>query len=153
MSADNEAPAASAPPATVDPQDPLPESNWFWRRVFIFALTGVLLFGVYWYVDTLATAALLLNETAIQGLISLLKIVLFLVAGNQALYLVAPSAEQAGKWLATLSAWKSGVSTSSTSTATAPDGSRATATTSATPQAPAAAPPVIRTTEVDAAPK
>jgi hypothetical protein len=47
------------------------------------------------------------------------------------LYLIAPSAEQAGKWLATISAWKGGISTTSTSKATAPDGSKAEATTSA----------------------
>jgi hypothetical protein len=146
-----ETPAASAPPVTVDPQDPLPESNWFWRRVFIFLLTWTLLAGVYWYVDTLADAALLLNETAISGLISLLKLALWIVAGLITLYLIAPSAEQAGKWIATLSAWRSGVTTTSTSTATSPTGS-ATATTSAIPATPAAS-PVIRTTEVDAAPK
>ena len=89
MSAEN--PAASAPPVTVDPQDPLPESNWFWRRVFIFLLTATILFGVWYYVDTLATAALLLNETAIKGLISLLKFALWLIAGLITLYLIAPS--------------------------------------------------------------
>lgn len=151
MSADTENSAASAPPVTVDPQDPLPESNWFWRRIFIFGLSIILLFGVWWYADTLATAALLLNETAIKGLISLLKFTLWIIAGLITLYLIAPSAEQAGKWIATLSAWRSGVSTSSTATATAPSGASASATTSATPKDAAA--PVIRTTEVDAAPK
>jgi hypothetical protein len=145
-----ETPAASAPPVTVDPQDPLPESNWFWRRVFIFLLTATILFGVWYYVDTLATAALLLNETAIKGLISLLKFALWLIAGLITLYLIAPSAEQAGKWIATLAAWRSGVTTTSTSSASSPAGS-ASATTTATPTAPAS--PVIRTTEVDAAPK
>lgn len=146
-----ETPAASAPPVTVDPQDPLPESNWFWRRVFIFLLTATILFGVWYYVDTLATAALLLNETAIKGLISILKFCLWLIAGLITLYLIAPSAEQAGKWIATLAAWRSGVTTTSTSSASSPAGS-ASATTTATPTAPAT-PPVIRTTEVDAAPK
>jgi hypothetical protein len=145
-----ETPAASAPPVTVDPQDPLPESNWFWRRVFIFLLTATILFGVWYYVDTLATAALLLNETAIKGLISLLKFALWLIAGLITLYLIAPSAEQAGKWIATLAAWRSGDTTTSTSSASSPAGS-ASATTTATPTAPAS--PVIRTTEVDAAPK
>lgn len=150
MSAEN--PAASAPPVTVDPQDPLPESNWFWRRVFIFLLTATIMLGVFWYVDTLATAALLLNETAIKGLISLLKFALWLVAGLITLYLIAPSAEQAGKWIATVAAWRSGVTTTSTSSASSPAGS-ASATTTATPTAPATTPPVIRTTEVDAAPR
>lgn len=147
-----ETPAASAPPVTVDPQDPLPESNWKWRRLFIFALCAVLLGGVYWYVDTLADAALLLNETAIKGLITLLKMALYLVGLLVILYLIAPSAEQAGKWIATLSAWRSGVTTTSTSSASSPAGS-ASATTTATPTAPATTAPVIRTTEVDAAPK
>lgn len=147
-----ESPAASSPPAVVDPQDPLPESNWFWRRIFIFVLTGILLFGVWWYVDTLAAAALLLNETAIKGLITLLKMSLYLAGLLVVLYLIAPSAEQAGKWLATLSAWRSGVSTTSTATATSPTGASVTATTSATPP-PGTIPTSPPPADVDAAPK
>lgn len=137
-----ETPAASAgPPVTVDPQDPLPESNWLWRRFFIFGLTAIILIGVYIYADSLAKAALALNETAIKGLITLLKLCLYLIGLLVLLYLIAPSAEQAGKWIATISAWRSGVSTSSTSTATAPSGATATATTTASaPGAPVPAP-------------
>lgn len=149
MSADTESPAASSPPVVVDPQDPLPESNWFWRRSFIFVMSAAILFGVWYYVDDLGTVALSGNESAIKGLISLLKLALWLIAGLITLYLIAPSAEQAGKWIATLAAWRSGVSTSSTATATAPSGASVSATTSATPNAA----PVIRTTEVDAAPR
>lgn len=136
-------PAATAgPPVTVDPQDPLPESNWLWRRFFIFGLTAIILVGVYIYADSLAKAALALNETAIKGLITLLKLCLYLIGLLVLLYLIAPSAEQAGKWLASISAWKAGVSTSSTSTATAPSGASATATVAAGQSAsPLPAPP------------
>jgi hypothetical protein len=130
--------AAAAPPPTADPQDPLPESSWFWRRLFVGAATAALMFGVWWHIDTVGKAALAGSVPAVEGLIDLLKMCLYLVGLLILLYLIAPSAEQLGKWMATVSAWKGGVSTSSTARSTSPDGSKAEATTTAGPAAPGA---------------
>jgi hypothetical protein len=140
--------ATAAPPQTVvaDPQDPLPESNWFWRRVFVGVICGTILALVWFYTDALAEVAKGRSDAsnnAVDALESLLKLALYLLGLVIMLYLIAPSAEQAGKWLATISAWKGGVSTSATSKAVASDGSTAEATTKAgmtgaKPAAPAA---------------
>lgn len=123
--------AAASPPPTADPQDPLPESNWFWRRIFIFVITACLLAGVWFKVDDLSVIALIQNETAIRGLVTILKWALSLVGIMVLLYLVAPSAEQVAKMLSTLSAWKAGISTVSTSRAIGSDGSTAEASVAA----------------------
>lgn len=123
--------AASAPPPTADPQDPLPESNWVWRRIFVFIVLAALLAGAWFKVDTLGQVALAGNESAVLGLIAIIKWALALAGTLMMFYLVSPSAEQVVKMLATLSAWKSGVSTTSTSRAVSPDGSMAEASTSA----------------------
>lgn len=131
-------PAATASPpqtAVADPQDPLPESNWFWRRVFVGVICAALLALVWYRTEVIGQAALSGKAGAVDGLVDLLKLSLYLTGLVIMLYLIAPSAEQAGKWLATISAWKGGVSTTSTSKATASDGSTAQATTSAGPSA------------------
>ena len=147
--------ARGAPPPTADPQDPLPESNWFWRRTFIFLVLASLLAGAWFKVDIVGQVALRNGQTspdAILGLISIIKWALALSGILMLFYLVSPSAEQVVKMLATLSAWRAGVSTTSTSRATAPDGSMAEATTSAG-KAPGIAPPATTPSpEVDAAP-
>jgi hypothetical protein len=158
VAADTETPAAAANPLpTADPQDPLPESNWFWRRIFVGVICATLLFLVWWYADAIAKVALQDGKGVVEsvlGLVSLLKLALYLLGMVIMLYLIAPSAEQAGKWLATISAWKGGVSTSSQSRAVGPDGSTAEASTSAGPAR--TAPPVAPTKpvkpEVDLAP-
>lgn len=142
--------AAATPPPTADPQDPLPESNWLWRRAFIFLITIALLAGVWFKVDDLSVVALIQNETAIKGLITILKWALSLIGVMVLLYLVAPSAEQVAKMMATLSAWKSGISTVSTSRAIGSDGSSAEASVSA--GRPGASPPIRVNDDVDAAP-
>jgi hypothetical protein len=145
--------AAAAPPPTADAQDPLPESNWFWRRIFVGVICGAILFMVWWYADDIGEVALKnsgASEAAVNGLVDLLKLELYLLGLVIMLYLIAPSAEQAGKWLATISAWKGGVSTASTSRAIGSDGSVAESTTSAGPAA--EAPKTPPKPEVDLAP-
>jgi hypothetical protein len=149
--------AAATPPPTADPQDPLPESNWFWRRIFVGIICGTLLFIVWWYADAIAKVALQDGKGVVEsvlGLVSLLKLALYLLGLVIMLYLIAPSAEQAGKWIATVSAWKGGVSTSSSAKSTAPDGSSAEARTAAGPAVGAPAPPATpaKPGEVDLAP-
>lgn len=109
---------ATSPPesVSVDPQDALPESNWFWRRVTFITATGLILclfayalhLGAGWAAWPLTTC--LLAVVVIYG--------------------VAPSGEQAAKMFASVGIIKAGGSLTSTATATAPSG--ATATTTAT---------------------
>lgn len=86
-----------------DPQDPLPESNWVWRRLFACAVTiaALALTGlVVWRM----TAALLVivkgNSDATATVYALRDIAFYLVGLALALsvvYLIAPSGEQVAK--------------------------------------------------------
>lgn len=157
--------AAAAPPPTADPQDPLPESNWVARRWFVFLLGAIAMAGVgvtLWMLYSVGDATLKLIadlsgerdvralDTALSAVGSVIdalyKLGARLIGVVFALliaYLIAPSAEQATKMIATVWAWKGGISTASTARSTSPDGSTAEATTTAGPSAtaPAAATP------------
>lgn len=145
-------PAVTAgPPPTADPQDPLPESSWFWRRVFVFLFGLIAVIGVavvLWMLFTLGNATLELVaklsgprdvraldqsfEAVGAVILALYKLgswsMIVLLVGH-ILYLIAPSAEQAAKMMATVSAWRGGISTSTTSRATGPEGTAETTTT------------------------
>jgi hypothetical protein len=104
---------AAAPPAT-DCQDPLPESNWLYRRWLVFAgeaLRAVglafIMFALYGVATTGPAGA---EATGYLYQLGVWLIILSLV--DRVLYLVAPSAEQATKMMATVSAWRGGVFTS-----------------------------------------
>lgn len=77
----------------LDPQDPLPESNWFWRRLFLIGALVIL--------------------SAIKALETLLDrqqfMTDFLILADLVLYAVAPSAEQAYKMFQLTTLFKSGV--------------------------------------------
>lgn len=146
--------AAASPPPTVDPQDPLPDPSWLWRRVFVFATGGALLAFGYVQTAIIGQVAMKGSETAIAGLIKVAERDQALIAILILFYMVAPSAEQITKMLATASAWKKGVSTSSISRAVAPDGSTAEASNSAglAAAAPPPPPPPAPADDADAAP-
>lgn len=155
--------AAAAPPPTADPQDPLPESNWVARRWFVFLLAGLTLVAIaaiLYLLHSLGTATLdviarLSTTRDVRALDQSLEVVRAIITGLVQLgrglvgvifalliaYLIAPSAEQATKMLATVWAWKGGISTSSTARSTAPDGSTAEASTTAGPATGAQATP------------
>ena len=154
--------AASGPPPTADPQDPLPESNWTWRRYFVFGLAvlavgalAVILFMLYGLgTETLDVIARLSGARDVRALDQSLEVIGAIIEGLVRLgvhlsgiifalliaYLIAPSAEQATKMIATVWAWKGGVSTSSVSRSYAPDGSKAEASARAGPASSAPAP-------------
>lgn len=161
--ADTKPTADAGPPAVVmDPQDALPESDWFWRRVFVYLVlllatvsAGVVLYMLYTLgATTLELVAKLAGPRDVRALDQALETVgqvvhalyrlgfwsLILIMLMVTLYLIAPSAEQFGKWMATVSAWKGGISTTSTTRSVSPDGGTAEATTSAGPAAPTPAP-------------
>lgn len=162
MPADETAAAATTRPPTADPQDPLPESNWKWRRIFVFlnslaASAGIaVVLGLLFSIarETLEGRQSVQTTLAtIEALYGVAWWLVILLLADRTLYLIAPSAEQATKMLATVSALKSNVSFTSASRATAPDGSTATATSAAGPAAvPPAALPEPEPVEVDAAP-
>lgn len=111
--------ATTADPAktiTVDPQDPLPESDWGPRRWFVF-MTQILLFiGLF----------IALQVGAPQWVTISIIIAIVTVA---VLYLIAPSAEQFGKMMQMASAMRAGVSFKQTSTVDAEAGTATTSTT------------------------
>lgn len=87
---------AAPPVATQDPQDPLPESNWEWRRWFIFSTQGLLI-GALLY--ALHQSTEMAAAWVVGGIIA-----------NSIFYLCAPSAEQVAKMFASVSAMKAGIS-------------------------------------------
>lgn len=161
--------ATSGPPPTADPQDPLPESDWRFRRYFVFGLGILAVAGIaviFTMLYGLGTATLrLVAELSgardvraldqsfeaigaiISGLVRLGFWLIILQIVNQVLYLIAPSAEQAAKMMATVSAWKGGISTSSTSRSFSADGSSAEASTRAGPAAAPTGPPTPSATD------
>lgn len=105
----------------IDPQDPLPESAWTWRRTFVF-LTSIILLGILWEnlseIGEVAKASAGGSETAIAGQVVITKYVLGAFALNQLFYLVAPSAEQITRIIQAANAMKAGVRFTQTHTKT-----------------------------------
>lgn len=112
--------AAETPTSVVrlDPQDPLPESNWAPRRWFSF-VGGALLLILFGY-------AIKEGQPAFAWPLAVCLALLVVC------YLIAPSAEQFGKIVQTAAALRAGVAFSSSTTASAGDAT-ATATAAATP--------------------
>lgn len=166
--------AVAALPPTVDPQDPLPDPSWTWRRYFVFGLGLFLLAGiggVLWmeYETGRATLDLVGRLSGVRDVRALdqsLQVIGQVIDSQFKLgtglvhallvlmicYLIAPSAEQATKMLATVWAWRGGVSTSSISRAQAPDGSTAEASNVVSGAGAQPPPPPPPAAEVDAAP-
>lgn len=115
-------PTATASPPSVDAQDPLPESNWLWRRIFVFLLTAALLVLVWIKVDSVADVARMGSREAIEGLVSLLRWCLWLIGILVLFYLLAPSAEQTAKLIQTARSLREGVRFQSVTRASGPEG-------------------------------
>lgn len=108
----------------VDLQDPLPESNWFWRRVFTFLATAsviVMLFflgyalnrltdGIVNRIDnmtaeTVATIAI----ASLKAITEMFRLMFWVLIVVVTYYMVAPSAEQITKMVKTAALLKGGV--------------------------------------------
>lgn len=129
-----------APPIGADLQDPLPESNWLWRRILFIgaALAQGVAYGfILWKVGQLGAAE---PAAAIEALVSLGLFVTVMIVADRLLYTIAPSAEQITKWFNVISLLKGGVSLFSRATATSAEGT-ATSTVEARPAASAARAP------------
>ena len=130
--------SVETPPTKIvaDPQDPLPESNWGWRRAF--QIVGLIMFAVSMLM-ILILLGLIAKQTptsatdVVKGLVALGVAMVVIRVIQDVFYMVAPSAEQVTKIFATLSALKSGISFHSASRVQTPDG---TATTTSTATAP-----------------
>lgn len=129
---------ASAPPATAELQDPLPEPKWFWRRLLVF-LTAIAVTALVWrIVEHAAVLGAKSPAEAIRGLVTIAKYLLILLLVDRVLYLIAPSADQAGHMIGKLWAIRAGATLTSHAAAEGPEGS-AEASSSITP-APAPSP-------------
>ena len=78
--------------AETDPQDPLPEATWTWRRVFTYAVTAALLALLAYVIPRMPAAEL---KGVAYWLIAL-------VWTSITYYLIAPSAEHI---VAVIQAW------------------------------------------------
>lgn len=134
-----------------DPQDPLPEANWLWRRVFIFGVTAGLLYFIYGAVDRLGAVAMVRPEIGIAAFVSIVKLLVITVNVMALFYMVAPSAEQITKLVKTASLLKAGVQVASRATVKTEGRVEETQATVGVPPQPIV-PPEVASEEVDAAP-
>ena len=106
---------------SVDIQDPLPESNWLWRRVFVFAVTGAVLWMLWGAITRLATSAIASPERGIDALLTLCKWMIVYNILMVTYYMVAPSAEQIVKMMKTAKLLTSGVQIAGTQRVSTPE--------------------------------
>lgn len=121
------------PPPAVDAQDPLPESKWFWRRLYIFIITTVIIIGVFIMVQTMVNLASDQPILIVGAFVKIISWVLLFAWFVMTYYVIAPSGEQIVKMWQAATMFKSGVFSSTTQTATGVDGSVASATTTTGP--------------------
>ena len=118
--------ASTENPATaVDVQDPLPESDWFWRRSYTFLMSLILL---------AATAYVLFGLREVGDADGLLRMglrILWVLSGVITFYLIAPSAEQLARIIQSAGIIKAGGTISRSAEVTTPGGTTATVATSA----------------------
>jgi hypothetical protein len=134
--------------ATTDPQDPLPEANWLWRRVFIFAVTSALVYLIWTSVSRLGTIAVVKPEIGIPAFVSIVKMLVISLWVVVTYYMVAPSAEQITKMMQTAGLLKAGVAIASRTLETS-DRKETASTVSIPPQP--VVPPVLDAQNPDAA--
>lgn len=155
---------APPPSPVIDAQDPLPEANWLWRRVFtfiamavIFAIliglavaTNRIVTNVVGRIDTMSAVAV--AEIAKQALVVILRmftLMFWALMVTITYYMVAPSAEQITKMMQTAGLLKAGVQFATRSVDTGDK--REVASTAGQPPQPIA-PPVLTATEAPEAP-
>jgi len=105
--------ADTSPSTRTDLQDPLPEANWLWRRIFCFVVVGVLLFFMWGLVDRVGKVAVVEPKAGIPALVVICKWTMAFACTVVTYYLLAPSAEQITKLVKTASLLKAGVQVAS----------------------------------------
>lgn len=83
----------------IDPQDPLPEPTWLWRRVYVYGVSIVFLALVSVAVDRLSKIAIDVPGQGVDALLSVIQWLLAALICVITYYLVAPSAEQIVKMI------------------------------------------------------
>ena len=124
------------PRALPDPQDPLPEANWLWRRVFVFvalAATFSILIGlglatnrivgnIVNRIDSMdAVNVAQITVVALNVIQRMFTLMFYTVVIVVTYYMVAPSAEQITKMLQTARLLKAGVQIASRAKVELPD--------------------------------
>jgi hypothetical protein len=117
----------ASPPPTVETHDPIPESNWLWRRVFVFALCTVICIGIWVMVITMVNLAGGNPSLIVGAFVKIIGWLLLLVWFAMTYYIVGTSGEQVVKIVQTAGLFKSGITQAVTQTATSADGSQAVA--------------------------
>lgn len=147
------------PRVLADPQDPLPEASWLWRRVFTFVVLGVaflILIGLATATNRIvgnvvgriasmdAHNVAQITIVALNTMLDMFKMMFYIALVAITYYMVAPSAEQIVKVIQTAGLLKSGVSIASRASFMGADGRRedTAATVSLPPQPQPAVPPV-----------
>lgn len=118
---------ATADPATarVDVQDPLPETNWFWRRVYTFVLSLVSVAFIWYGIEALYD---LRQPDAIY------RVTRYMIGVHVLLityYMLAPSAEQLVKLVQAAKLLQAGVPMTRSAVVETPQGGRTEVTTTA----------------------
>lgn len=91
-------------PATgVDPQDPLPESSWLWRRIFTFIFSLISVAFIWYGLEALWN----LREAAL--IYSITRYMIGVLVMLITYYMVAPSAEQSIRLVQSAKLLRSGI--------------------------------------------
>lgn len=143
---------SDGPNSHPDLQDPLPESSWLWRRIFVFTTTAAVLFMLWGAIDRLAAVALSAPQLGVPALLSLCKWIIGFSGMMATYYMVAPSAEQITKMVKTAALLRGGVQVAGRQRVGA-DGSTETAKTVGRPPAPPVPATEAPAAERDAAPR
>lgn len=111
---------ASADPATarVDVQDPLPETNWFWRRVYTFALSLISVAFIWFGLEALNS----MREP--QLVYSVTRYMIGVHVLLITFYMLAPSAEQIVKLIQAAKLLHAGVPMTRSAVVQTPQGGR-----------------------------
>lgn len=133
--------SATADPATsrVDVQDPLPETNWFWRRVYTFALSLISVAFIWFGLEALNS----MREPRLVYSITRYMIGVHVLLIT--FYMLAPSAEQMVKLIQSARLLRSGIPITRSAVVETPQGGRTEVRTTA--GAPEALPPQNRSPE------
>jgi hypothetical protein len=142
--------SAQVPPASAVLHDPLPESTWGWRRLYIWAILTVSVVGIALMVQSIRDLASSNPDLAVVALKRIIGWVLILDWCTTTYYLIAPTGEQVTRWVQTASMLKNGVSIGASALVRGSDGSTAQTSTVAGPTGTTQA--ALPQPEVDAAP-
>lgn len=101
--------ADATPSVHTDLQDPLPESSWLWRRLFVYVVTTAVLWMLWGAITQLGNVALVEPKLGVPALLTLCKWIIGFTGMMVTYYMIAPSAEQLTKMVKTVSLLKAGV--------------------------------------------